>query len=62
MDYIHPDMEEGQEFEGPLQTLTLERMLAFSGGPITTPDWPAKNLHTNFEKAKEAGLSAPIAS
>ena len=62
MEHIHPDMDEGQEFEGPLQTLSLERMLAFSGGPIATPDWPAKNLHTNFEKAKDAGLSAPIAS
>ena len=62
MEHIQPDMDEGQEFEGPLQTLSMERMLAFSGGPITTPDWPAKNLHTNFEKAKDAGLSAPIAS
>ena len=37
-------------------------MLAFSGGPIDTPEWPAKNLHTDLEKAAEAGLSAPIAS
>jgi acyl dehydratase len=40
----------------------MERMLAFSGGPLATPDWPAKNLHTDFGKAKDAGLSAPIAS
>ena len=62
MEHIRPEMDEGQEFEGPLQALSMERMLAFSGGPIATPDWPAKNLHTNFEKAKDAGLSAPIAS
>jgi acyl dehydratase len=62
MENIRPNMDEGQEFEGPLQRLSLERMLAFSGGPIATPDWPAKNLHTDFEKAKDAGLSAPIAS
>ena len=52
----------GTEFTGPEYELALVRMLAFSGGPIDTPGWPAKNLHTDAGKAAEAGLLAPIAS
>ena len=54
--------EVGTEFVGPAYEFALVRMLAFSGGPIDTPGWPAKNLHTDVEKAAEAGLPAPIAS
>ena len=54
--------EVGTEFVGSEYELALVRMLAFSGGPIDTPGWPAKNLHTDVEKAAEAGLPAPIAS
>lgn len=54
--------EVGAEFTGPVKTLAPVRMLAFSGGPIDTLEWPAKNLHTDIEKAADAGLSAPIAS
>lgn len=54
--------EVGTEFVGAAYELALVRMLAFSGGPIDTPGWPAKNLHTDVEKAAEAGLPAPIAS
>jgi acyl dehydratase len=55
-------MTEGQEFRGAVRELSLARMLAFSGGPLAAEGWPAKNLHTDLAKAKEAGLAAPIAS
>ena len=59
---ISPETEEGRHFTGPQLTLSMERLLAFSGGPLGNPDWPAKNLHTDVGMAKEAGLPAPIAS
>ncbi|MCY4496921.1 MAG: MaoC family dehydratase [Rhodospirillaceae bacterium] len=59
---ITPETGVGAMFAGPVRTLTLGRVLAFSGGPIETPGWPAKNLHTDGVKAAEAGLPAPIAS
>jgi len=62
MNKVTPMTAEGQEFEGPPRTLSMARILAFSGGPIDSPDWPARNLHTDADKAKEAGLSIPIAS
>ena len=54
--------EIGAKFVGPERALALVRMLAFSGGSIDTPAWPARNLHTDADKAAEAGLDAPIAS
>ena len=62
MNGITADTKEGETFSSPAYTLSIERLLAFSGGPIGAPDWPAKNLHTDMAKAKDAGLSAPIAS
>jgi acyl dehydratase len=53
---------EGELFEGRLHTLSLARILAFSGGPIDQTEWPDVNLHTNVEKAREAGLDGIIAS
>ena len=53
---------EGQEFSGAARELSTARILAFSGGAFGAPGWPAKNLHTDPAKAKEAGLAAPIAS
>jgi hypothetical protein len=53
---------DGELFEGRVLTLSLSRILAFSGGPIDMPDWPDKNLHTNLVKAKEAGLAGIIGS
>ena len=53
---------EGKEFSGRARALSMTRMLAFSGGPFAAPGWPAKNLHTDAAKAREAGLAAPIAS
>ena len=55
-------LEIGQEIHGRPYTLTLERLLAFSGGPLSASDWPARNLHTDGEMAAEAGFDAPIAS
>ena len=42
--------------------MSIERLLAFSGGPYALDNWPARNLHVDPEKAAEAGLPAPIAS
>lgn len=49
-------------FEGRVRHMSIERLLAFSGGPFSLNDWPARNLHVDPEKAAEAGLPAPIAS
>jgi len=43
-------------------TLSLARVLSFSGGPIDAPNWPERNLHTDPAKAREAGLAHLIAS
>lgn len=59
---MNPNLSEGQEFSGVARELSMTRMLAFSGGPLGAAGWPAKNLHTDPAKAKEAGLTAPIAS
>lgn len=61
-DLIRASLEIGQEIHGRPYTLSLERLLAFSGGPLSASDWPARNLHTDREKAAEAGFDAPIAS
>lgn len=52
----------GVHLAGRPLTLTLARVLAFSGGPITEPGWPERNLHTDLGKAREAGLDHIIAS
>jgi len=59
---MHPDPVEGQEISGQMREMSTARILAFSGGSFSAPGWPAKNLHTDAAKAKEAGLTAPIAS
>lgn len=56
------DAPVGAEFAGPVRHLTLERVLAFSGGPFAQAQWPDRNLHTNAEKAREAGLVGIIVS
>jgi acyl dehydratase len=52
----------GAIFEGRCRDFSLARVLAFSGGFISEPDWPHRNLHTDLEKAREAGLTKIIAS
>lgn len=54
--------EMGASFEGRPFDFSLARVLAFSAGFISEPEWPHKNLHTDLEKAQEAGLDAIIAS
>jgi len=54
--------EVGSVFIGPVRRLSIERVLAFSGGAISEPDWPEQNLHTNMDKAREAGLPGIIVS
>ena len=49
-------------FSGRARTISMTRILAFSGGPLAAEGWPARNLHTDAAKAAEAGLAAPIAS
>jgi acyl dehydratase len=52
----------GTRFSGLPRKLSAPRILAFSGGAFDAPGWPARNLHTDWAKAEEAGLAAPIAS
>jgi acyl dehydratase len=54
--------EIGTTFEGRPRNLSLDRILAFSGGLLSEPNWPHKNLHTDVDKAREAGLLDIIAS
>jgi hypothetical protein len=54
--------EIGTVFAGPVYHLSIERVLAFSGGPFSRPNWPDRNLHTDLEKAQEAGLPGIIVS
>ena len=55
-------LEVGEVRSGRALTLSLARVLAFSGGPIDAPNWPERNLHTDHAKAREAGLEHLIAS
>ncbi|MEX2644350.1 MAG: MaoC family dehydratase [Acetobacterales bacterium] len=52
----------GNVVTGPDRRMTAARLRAFSGGPLDREPWPARNLHTDADAAKAAGLSAPIAS
>lgn len=54
--------EVGSVFTGPVHRLSVERVLAFSGGPFSRPNWPDRNLHTDLAKAQEAGLAGVIVS
>lgn len=52
----------GSHFAGRVRDLSLDRILALSGGLFSEPGWPHKNLHTDIDKAHEAGLPDLIAS
>ena len=52
----------GQEFTSRPLIFSPARILAFSGGDLAEPGWPARNLHTDIEKARESGLPGIIAS
>lgn len=53
---------DGDVLAGRTRTLSLTRILAFSGGLFDEPNWPSVNLHTNTERARQAGLPDIIAS
>lgn len=52
----------GSTFEGRVREMSLDRILAFSGGFLSDPGWPHQNLHTDLAKAQDAGLPDLIAS
>jgi len=52
----------GSIWRGRALTLSLARVLAFSGGPFDEPGWPQRNLHTDVDHARAAGLDRLIAS
>ncbi len=62
LESITPPLAVGAEYPGPERVVSAARIRAFSGGPLDSSEWPAKNLHTDVGKANEAGLHAPIAS
>ena len=55
-------IDDDRTYSGQARELSVTRLLAFSGGPLSSPGWPARNLHTDTAKAAEGGLPAPIAS
>lgn len=59
---IDVNTEIGTQFVGPVYYMDIKRLWAHSGGPFAAEGWPKKNLHTDQDKAEEAGLPAPIAS
>lgn len=52
----------GTRSEGRSLQLSLPRILAFSAGNFGEPGWPHRNLHTDTEIARNAGLEDLIAS
>ncbi len=55
-------MEPGDVYAGRPLLLSVARTLALSGGPFGSPGWPERNLHTDVNAAKEAGLSQVVVS
>lgn len=55
-------MAPGEVHAGQPLTLSVARTLALSGGPFGSPGWPDRNLHTDIEAAREAGLSEVVVS
>lgn len=55
-------MQPGETRAGRPRLMSLGRVLALSGGPFATPGWPAKNLHTDMDAARAAGLATIVVS
>jgi acyl dehydratase len=58
MTILTADTPQGQEFSGNPKKMAIERIWALSGGPFRAQGWPSKNIHTDYEFAREAGLPA----
>jgi acyl dehydratase len=54
--------EAGRIVLGRVLKMTLARVLAFSGGALDEPGWPLRNIHTDLDTARQAGLDSIIAS
>ena len=59
---IARDTQVGREFSGRPKKMSWARIAAFSGGPLNTPGWPRKNIHTDLEAARDAGLDTVYVS
>lgn len=59
---ISAETPQGAEFYGNPKKLTIERIWTFSGGPFRGQEWPSRNIHTDYEFAKETGLSTVYVS
>ena len=59
---IPKETEVGREFCGRPKKMSWERIAAFSGGPLNTPGWPKKNIHTDLAAARDAGLQTVYVS
>lgn len=46
----------GHTIRGRQRTVARERILAFSGGPLSADSWPRKNHHTDDAYARARGL------
>ncbi|MDN5347802.1 MAG: hypothetical protein PWP65_1366 [Clostridia bacterium] len=62
MTIITKETPVGQEFSGKPKKITWERLWTFSGGPFAASGWPKKNIHTDIDFAKNAGLPTACAS
>jgi acyl dehydratase len=49
-------------FSGAPRVITWERLWAFSGGAFAASGWPRKNIHTDTEAARAAGVQRVAAS
>lgn len=62
MGKLTTEINVGHEITGKLKHLTEERVWDFSGGYPKGPNWPAKNIHTNLEFARQCGLKTRAVS
>lgn len=53
---IGGNVKAGDRFQGRPKAMPLARLLAFSGGPLTDPEWPKSNIHTDDAFARSTGL------
>lgn len=55
-------MKPGDERCARARTMSLSRVLALSGGPLDKANWPDRNLHTDADAARAAGLAEIVVS